>query len=50
MSFLAHFALTIAANGSGSITVSVCVVGFLMPIDHWGELIDKSAIPKLFLN
>ncbi|WP_333098108.1 hypothetical protein [Microcoleus sp. Pol12A6] len=34
MSFFAHFALTIAANGgSGWITVSVCVVGFLMSID-----------------
>jgi hypothetical protein len=24
----------------------VCVVGFLMPIDHWGESIDKSAIAQ----
>jgi hypothetical protein len=24
----------------------VCVVGFLMPIDHWAESIDKSAIAQ----
>ncbi|MEG4500931.1 hypothetical protein QUB05_12215 [Microcoleus sp. F10-C6] len=47
MSFFAHFALTIAANGgSGWITVSVSVVGFLMPIDYWGESIKKSAIAQ----
>jgi hypothetical protein len=26
--------------------LGVCVVGFLMPIDHWGESIDKSAIAQ----
>jgi len=24
----------------------VCVVGFLMPIDHWAKSIDKSAIAQ----
>jgi hypothetical protein len=24
----------------------VCVIGFLMPIDHWAESIDKSAIAQ----
>jgi hypothetical protein len=24
----------------------VCAVEFLMPIDHWGESIDKSAIAQ----
>ncbi|MEG4028373.1 MULTISPECIES: hypothetical protein [unclassified Microcoleus] len=47
MSFFAHFALTIAANGgSGWITVSVSVVGFLMPIDRSDQSIDKSAIAQ----
>jgi hypothetical protein len=26
--------------------LGLCVVGFLMPIDDWGELIDKSAIAQ----
>ena len=26
--------------------VGVCVVGFLRSINHWGELIDKSAIAQ----
>ncbi|MEG4810246.1 hypothetical protein QUA82_21055 [Microcoleus sp. F8-D3] len=47
MSFSTRFALRIAVNVcSGWITVSICVVGFLMPIDHWGESIDKSAIAQ----
>jgi len=28
----------------------VCVVGFLMLIDHWGELIDKSAIAQAIVK
>ncbi|WP_242724011.1 hypothetical protein [Microcoleus vaginatus] len=31
---------------SGSMRLGGCVVGFLMPIDHWGESIDKSAIAQ----
>ncbi|MEG4203553.1 hypothetical protein QUA20_06440 [Microcoleus sp. Pol7_A1] len=47
MSFFAHSALRIAVNGcSGWITVSVCVVGFLMSIDRSAHPIDKSAIAQ----
>jgi hypothetical protein len=39
--------LTSAVNCcSGLMRRDVCAVEFLMPIDHWGESIEKSAIAQ----